>query len=380
MASSPLSSSAINESAPLFTQISQPATIPAEISSHGMFVSVMINGQGPFRMQVDTGCSFSMITPEVAAAVEARGIDLEDDDPPVVNGLGDALLVPRVLLDTVTLGGVQFKGVIAGVVPLDLQSKIDSRTLDGLLGYSLFSDVFFALDFPNQDLILSDTWPKNLPPVRAELAIMEHSEVPYIAVKLQGKAFDVMIDTGSNERLHLPPEAVASFRWKTEPRPGLMLAVAGETGREQEGRLSGMLELNGVRQMDPVVTISDGAPTIGVGLLHSFCLIFQETDDKFWLCSDDPGPIPSPPERSVGLSLLAETTGWRVVGIIPTSPAEAAAIREGDLVTRIEGQPAHQWTRDQIQNWIDTHSAVALSLSGPSGERDLTLRVWQLVP
>src|SRR5580692_1575904 len=113
-----LAASVINEFAPLFTQISQPATIPAENTSHGMFVSVMINGQGPFRMQVDTGCSFSMITPEVAAAVEAHGIDLEDDDPPVVNGLGDALMVPRVLLDTVTLGGIQFKGVIAGVVPL----------------------------------------------------------------------------------------------------------------------------------------------------------------------------------------------------------------------------------------------------------------------
>ena len=370
----------MNESAPLFTRISQPAVVPAEVSGHGMFVSVMINGQGPFRMQVDTGCSFSMISPEVAAAVEARGIDMEDDDVQVVNGLGDAVLMPRVLLDTVTLGTVQFQGVVAGVVPLELQSKVDSRALDGLLGYSLFSDVFFALDFPNQDLVLGDNWPKNLPPVRTELAVMEHSEAPFVAVKIQGKEFEVMIDTGSNDRLHLPPEAVASLSWKIEPRPGFLLAVAGETGREQVGRLSGTLELGRLRQMEPVVGISDGPPTIGVDLLHSFCVVFHETEDKLWLCSGDDGPLPSPPERSVGLSLLADAGGWRVAGIIPGSPSEDAAIGEGDLVIEIEGQPARNWTRDEIQKWIETHATIALRLSGKSGEREVNLRVWSLVP
>src|ERR1700678_4412459 len=81
-----LGASAQHESAPLFTRISQQTIIPAEVSSHGMFVSVMINGQGPFRMQIDTGCSFSMISPEVAAAVEARGIDTNDDDVQTING------------------------------------------------------------------------------------------------------------------------------------------------------------------------------------------------------------------------------------------------------------------------------------------------------
>jgi predicted aspartyl protease len=375
-----LGAAAPHASSPLLTQISQPAIVPAEVSGHGMFVSVMINGQGPFRMQVDTGCSFSMISPEVAALVEARGVDAEADDPQTVNGLGDVISMPQVLLDSIELGGVQFKGVVAGVVPLESQSKIDSRALDGLLGYSLFSDLFFTLDFPNQDLVLSDGWPKNVPPVRAELAILEESEVPFIAVKLQGKAFEVMVDTGANGGLHLPPEEADSLSWKTEPRPGFLLAVAGETVREQIGRLSGALEIGQVRQIEPVVSISGGAPSIGIGLLNSFSLVFHEAEDKLWLCSDDDGPVPSPPERSVGLSLVADAAGWRVAGIIPHSPAEAASIREGDLVTQIEGRPARDWTRDQIQNWIETHPALALRLSAASGERDVDLRVWLLVP
>lgn len=375
-----LGAAPLHESAPLFTRIGEPAIIPAEVSSNGMCVSVMIDGKGPFRMLIDTGCSFSMITPEVEAAIEASGIEMEDEDVRAVNGLGDAVTMPRVLLDSVAIGGVEFDGVIAGVVPLELQSRVEGRSLDGLLGYSLFSSLFFALDFPNHNLVLSSDWPKNLPPVRAELAITEQSEVPFVAVKLQDQEFSVMIDTGASDRFHLPPASAASLSWKSEPRPGFLLAVAGETGREQIARLAGTLELGPVREMEPVVGLSAGPATIGVGLLRSFCLVFHEAEDKLWLCSAQDNPVPSPAVLSVGLSLLADPGGWRVAGIIPNSPAEEAGIGEGDLVTQIEGRPAQDWTQDQIQGWLDAHASIALKLATRSGERDLNLRVWSLVP
>jgi predicted aspartyl protease len=375
-----LGASELHETAPLFTRISQPVSVPAEVTGHGIFVSVMINGQGPFRMLVDTGCTFTMVSPEVAAAVEARGADIEDGNVQAVNGFGDAVSLPRVLLDSISLGGVQFEGVVAGVVPLEVQSRIDSRELDGLLGYTLFSDLFFALDYPNQRLLMSNAWPANLAPVRAELAIREISDVPFVSVKVQGKDFEVMIDTGATDRLHLSPASVPSLSWKTAPRPGLLLAAAGEMDREQIGRLSGALELGQLRQLEPVVDISNGEPSLGVGLLHSFCLVFDESDDKLRLCSAESGLVPSPGERSVGLSMIADSAGWRVVAIIPNSPAEQAAIVNGELVTSIEGKPAHSWTRDQIQDWIDAHDSLALRLSGSAGERDVNLRVWSLVP
>jgi predicted aspartyl protease len=282
----------------------------------------MINGQGPFHMLVDTGCTCTMISPEVAAAVEARGSDMDEGDVQAVNSFGDAISLPRVLLESLTIGGVQFEGVVAGVIPLEVQSRIDSRELDGLLGYTLFSDLFFALDYPNRELVLSHAWPANLAPVRAELAIRENSGVPFISVNVQGKDFEVMVDTGATDRLHLPPASVVSLSWKTAPRPGLLLAAAGEIGREQIGRLSGTLELGQLRQLEPVVDVSEGTPSIGVGLLHSFCLVFDESEDKLRLCSAESGLVPSPAVRTVGLSMIADSAGWRVIATIPNSPAE----------------------------------------------------------
>lgn len=99
-----------------------------------------------------------------------------------------------------------------------------------------------------------------------------------------------------------------------------------------------------------------------------------------WLCSEDAGPLPSPPERTIGLSMVADPGGWRVVGIIPDSPAAGAAIQKDELVTEIEGHPAQEWTRDQLQAWIDTHESVVLKIAGASIERQVNLRVWSLVP
>ena len=375
-----LAASEIHETSPLYTRIAQPAVIPAEVSSLGLFVSVLINGQGPFRMLVDTGCTCSMISPEVAAAVEARGVDTGDESDQALNGFGDAIALPRVLLDSITVGGVQFEGVMAGVVPLEVQSKIDSRELDGLLGYTLFSDLYFALDYPGRKLILSQDWPLNLQPVRAELAVKEHSDVPFVSVTLQREVFSVMVDTGASNRLHLQSQATASLDWKVAPRPGMLIAVAGEMGREQVGRLSGFLELGAVKQFEPVVDVGGGSADIGTGLLHSFCLVFHESEDKMWLCSADSGPLLSPPVRTIGLSMIAYPGGWRVAGVIPNSPAEEASIRKDDLVTEIEGQPSQGWTRDELQAWMDTHEDVTLKVGAASVEREVHLRVWSLVP
>ncbi len=99
-----------------------------------------------------------------------------------------------------------------------------------------------------------------------------------------------------------------------------------------------------------------------------------------WLCGSDPAPIVSTAERSIGLSLYSEQGGWRVAGIIPGSPAEDAHLTSGSLVTQLEGRAASSWTRDQMQQWIDSHANVALVINDIAGEHTLTLPVWNLVP
>lgn len=367
------------EWAPAATRLDQRVSLPAEMVNGVLLVEATINGAGPFRLLVDSGCSASIISPAVAVAADVR----TSEDPlyvETVNSLATPGLVPYVTLDTLELGGARFEGVAAGVVSLELQSKIAGVRIDGILGYSVFSEVFLTLDFPHRRVQLSSTFPQDLPPVRSEVPVKEISAVPYVTVNFQGHDFDLMLDTGANGSLELDVDAAARLDWKVEPRPAGLVAAVGSTGRDWLGRLSGEATLGRITQPEPIISVGRGGARIGTAFLRTLCVVISRAQDTVWFCADSTAPLPSPAKRSVGLSLLADSAGWRVAGTIPESPAEKAAVAPGDLVAAIEDRPAPQWSRDEIQQWLDQHDALTVSITNASGTRRLQLPVWSLVP
>jgi predicted aspartyl protease len=370
-----------SDAAPFFTRVGDPVSVPAEIADHVIFVSVMVNGHGPFRVMVDTGCSVTLVSPELAEAAGAIVSDPEESFLVAQNALGNPTDVQRVSLESIDLGGVRFEGVLAAVSDtFDELSVIHGRRVDGALGFPLFQDLFLGLDFPNRRVLLGSQWPANAPAIRASLPVVEHADVPFVQVQVQGKPVDVMIDTGANDALHIPFDLVSSLQWKVEPRAGPLVAAVGATGREWIGRLTGSLLLGGIEQVEPTAVISGGPPSLGLRSLESFCVIFHQSENMVWLCGPATAPMVSTAERSIGLSLYSDPGGWRVAGVIPGSPAEEAHLAAGALVTQVQGRPARSWTRDQMQQWIESHADVALVVADDTGERALTLRVWNLVP
>lgn len=366
---------------PLFTRLDQPVTVPAEVADHAFFVQVTVNDAGPFRMLVDTGCSNTLISPEVAVALNPR---LLTDSGALwaVNAVGTAAQMPRVLLASVALGGARFEGVTAGITSFDLQSRAFGFRIDGILGYSQFADLFLTLDFAHQQLRLTREWPAHLPPIRTTLAVDESDAVPRAVVQVRDRPQSVIVDTGSDDALQLTAGDAGGLTWKTAPRPGPLTGAIGAVARNWVGRLDGPLLVGATRQDEPVATLSAGSALLGLGYLQAFTLVFRPGGGRVWLCADRAAPVPSPARRSVGLSLLADTGGWRVAGIIPGSPAESAHVRPGDLVTAIEHQPAFAWTRADCRRWIDTHPSITLTTTSAADGtiRDVTLATWSLVP
>lgn len=379
-AAAPLSAEINKETAPLYTRVERAVAVPADLRNHVLFVNVIVNGQGPFRVFVDTGSSFTLFSPELAAAVKAQPVPDDDDTTTAFNALGDPLMVPRVLFDSVELGGVRFEGVIAGILSMTRFTQLDGQRVDGVLGFSLFSEVFLGLDYPGHRLLLGPGWPEDLPPLRAEMAVHEHSEVPFIAAGLQDKSFEVEIDSGSNGSLHLPTELASSLSWKAEPRPGPLIEAIDEETRDYLGRLNGRLTLGSLVLPEPVASVGGSEPTIGYDVLGGFCIVFDQRADKVRFYSQQAGLIASPSARSVGLSVKLDPAGWRVARVIPGSPAEEARLAAGDLITRIEGEPAGNWSRDQLHDWVDTHDAMKLQVVSGGSSRDIQLRVWLMVP
>jgi hypothetical protein len=313
--------------------------------------------------------------------VGATDSDHDEDSVEARNALGDWTEVQQVALESIELGGVRFEDVPAAVSDsFDGLTAIEGRRIDGALGFPLFSDLFVGLDFPNQRMLLGRQWPAGAPAIQASLPVVEHGDVPFVEIQVQGKPVEAMIDTGANQGLQLPARLISSFQWKEEPRAGTLVAVFGEVGREQIGRLAGSVFLGGVEEVEPTAVISAGQGSLGLRSLERYCVVFHQSENRVWLCGPDAAPTMPSAERSVGLSLYPDQGGLRIAGVIPGSPAEEANLDAGALVTQIEHRPAASWTRDQIEQWINSRPAVALVVAGAAGDRALTLRVWDLVP
>lgn len=114
------------------------------------FVDVLVNGQGPFRMLIDTGATASLLTP--AAAKQAH---LEPDHRMILTTFAGERTVPGVSRNQIQLGRWMEAGLPILVVDLPEIRRLDSKA-DGVLGQSFFSRVPFLLDYRQKLLWLGE--------------------------------------------------------------------------------------------------------------------------------------------------------------------------------------------------------------------------------
>lgn len=109
-------------------------------------VPAVVNRKYMATFLVDTGASYTVITPQMA---EELGIKIPKDHPtlPVTTANG-TLNAPIVTLKNVSLGGIQVDGVEAVVTDLG-----DAPQLSGLLGMSFFRGM--ELSFKQDKLVIS---------------------------------------------------------------------------------------------------------------------------------------------------------------------------------------------------------------------------------
>jgi clan AA aspartic protease (TIGR02281 family) len=109
-------------------------------------VPAVINRKFMATFLVDTGASYTVITPQTA---QALGVDLTDDLPNVpVTTANGTVHAPLVTLKQISLGGMQVRDVQAVVANLG-----DAPQLSGLLGMSFFQGM--EISFKQDKLIIS---------------------------------------------------------------------------------------------------------------------------------------------------------------------------------------------------------------------------------
>ena len=122
---------------------------PTTLDRIGRIVApVMINGQGPFKLMVDTGANRSLITTTVA---DSLGLDYASAPQVTMNGVTGSAVVPAVSIDRLQVGELVFEGLQVPVVPPHLVGGAE-----GILGIAGLRDQRLVVDFERDRVTISN--------------------------------------------------------------------------------------------------------------------------------------------------------------------------------------------------------------------------------
>ena len=119
----------------------------------GILVDVMLNGQGPFRMLLDTGATHSAVTAGVVDAIGARTVAQTN----VISPAGSALR-PIVAIDSLAIGPIEVDVILPSVAP---ERSFDAKgQIKGLIGQDVLAGLRYTLDFTRRVIEWHDEAPQ----------------------------------------------------------------------------------------------------------------------------------------------------------------------------------------------------------------------------
>ncbi len=214
-----------------------------------IWAPVLINGQGPFRLVLDTGASHSGVTAGVAAAL---GIPLDQSEPVMLRGVTGSAEVPTIRVDSLIVGDLVLRPAILPIV-LDALGGAD-----GILGIEGLEDKRILIDFRHDLITINRSHLERagrdfvtLPMQRSRLGLVQ------LQAHVGGVPVKAILDTGGQATIGNSAMRNALLRHaRAEPRPE---EVIGVTTDEQNGESfpAPPIELGAVRIQGARVTYGD---------------------------------------------------------------------------------------------------------------------------
>jgi predicted aspartyl protease len=111
-----------------------------------LIVPVHVNGEGPFDFVLDTGATFTCVSPHLS---DSLGLETQTGQVGYGAGIGGSGQIQLVRADSVRLGAAQAHDMTVCVVQLD-QLEATGISIDGLLGLNFLKEFRMSLDFERQ--------------------------------------------------------------------------------------------------------------------------------------------------------------------------------------------------------------------------------------
>ena len=344
----------------------KPTAIPFELSSNKPFVQVRVNDSDPLWFIFDTGAGGYCITRKRA---DLMGLELEGEKQ-VHTGAGEGALVSIATTKGITfsIDGVKAVDQTVPVVSLNHVAGYEGRAVDGLVGHSFIRRFVVEIDYAKRTIHLHDpnTYVYSGPGRAIPIKFLGHLVAVRASITVPGRdpiAGDFVVDTGSRGALVLNRPFVEQNKLVEAMPKTLAGTIGGGAGGECKGLVARLesMQLGPFLIKEPVVTLSQDrtgvlaspsfAGIIGGPILRR-CRVFFDYQHK-QLILEPYARVPAPYDYDMsGTFLIAEGPDFKrlkVQSVAEDSPAAEAGLRQGDVITAIDGRPAAKLTLDQVR-------------------------------
>lgn len=333
------------------------AQVPIKVSDHLALVPVRVNGARPSWFLLDTTSPTSSLDDVRAAAL---GLLSPGSSNPASKSLPNAALeFPglKVSIPTLALGSFG-----------DLSSRV-GRAVQGILGADVLSHFVVVIRYHRQTLQLYDPKSFQYKGAGVKLKTEMLGSAPAIDAKFnirrRGNLHGLFsIATGQAEAMQFSPSFAAAHRFSTLQQKMILFSPLNSPGDFDDhlGRIQS-LQFGKIILQDPFAVFPgqsehpsplaspNAAGAIGGEILDRFTLIL-DYPDQFAIFDPNPHFNDSFAADMSGLVLVATPPDYRAFGIdrvITKSPAALAGIAVGDMLEKIDGNPASDYSLSDVR-------------------------------
>ena len=251
------------------------------------------------------------------------------------------------------LGGAELLEQPLLVLPLPrfVTDRGDRPPLAGVIGYELLARFAVRLDYDHRMLTLTPApdFRYRAGGKRAPLVFVD--KLPVVPAAVDGIAGKFEIDTGSSAALVLQRRFVEQHGFEARHFGGLRMKSGGVDGifetiivrvdrfsiaNAEIERPAAEFPEQG-RSGSPLTEV-DGS--IGYQILRQFVITFDYSRGEAWFKRSSAFGTKTVQWKTGFQAAKVSGPDFRVVTVLPDSPAAAAGIKAGDLITEVDGRPA----------------------------------------
>lgn len=371
-------------------------TIPFQLVNRDIYIQVSINNSKPLWFILDTGDKYAAV--DLALA---RSLGVEFGDQVAVGGGGKNVVMGNFVKNTPfsVLGLTGFSQPLFIAIPLGDLAKASGQEIAGILGFDFISQFIIEIDYQKKTLTLHDKADYQYRGEGVSLPLSfnnaAHPEVHAMIIDADTNPIEgtFTVDIGSGAALILNKPFVEQGKFLRADRPTIPWIEGRAFGGEIPGlvgRVKG-LKLGPYVIDSPVAVFSkaesgafaatDSQGNIGAAILQKFKIILDYAGKRIMLEPNSDFAKPIEYNRT-GLFLVGsgdDRKGFPIEAVLENSPASEAGIRQGDLLTGIDGLSALEYSLSEIRTMFGQMQECELIIQRGEETRKTKLKLRRLI-